>query len=265
MRKRRFLLGWAVGLLLAAICFPVLATAADEGKGPPAGKERTEMPRLRSFWFAGTSNYHIRLEESEQEVDSMLNDTVGRLLPRWTDPTTFKDWSREGRIWDLWVGYGRDLSPRFSWSVYAGGGVGTIVNRERYLPLKTLVMDADFTRKSFLLGASVSFYPLGRPMYQGAGIRNTLRGLRPMAELNVGYTNQTSLAEVRARLPLVGNVVRIRMEDHYHLFWGSPRFGFEAPLSERDSINFLVGYLFFTDHAPEYNGYMFEIFYRRRF
>lgn len=253
-------------------CWVCLCTMALLGAtaSMAAGQESqadAEQPAFKpsSFWFVGTSNYYLRLEESEAQVDGLLNNTVGRLLPRWEDPTTFKDWSNESRIWDLWIGYGRDISPRTSWAIYAGGGAGTIVNRKRYLPLDLLTFDADFTRKSLLLGTSLSFYPCGRPEYFGAGIRNALRGLRPVLELNAGYTNQTNLAEVRARLPILGNVLRIRMEDHYHLLWASPRAGIEIPLSERDSINLLAGYLFFHDHGPEYNGFMLEFFYRRRF
>jgi hypothetical protein len=232
---------------------------------PTSAQESPPEFEPKSFWFIGTSNYHIRLEESEAQIDGLLNNTIGKLLPRWQEPVTFKDWSDEWRIWDLWVGYGRDLGPKSAWSVYAGGGVGTIINREKYLPLESLILDADFTRKSLLIGSSLSYYPWGRPEYRGAGIRNAFRGLRPVSEINVGYTNQTTIAEVRARLPLVGNALRVRMEDHYHLFWASPRFGVEIPLSHSDSLNILVGYLFFTDHAPEYNGFMLEIFYRHRF
>ncbi len=219
-----------------------------------------------SFWFMGTSNYHLRLEESEKRIDGMLNNTLGKVLPRWERPTTFKDWCEDWRVWDLWGGYGRDINAYSSWTVYTGGGIGTIPNGKRYFPLGIpLRLDADFTRKSLLVGSSISYYPWGRPVKKEPGFVASLKAARPVAEINLGYTYQISIGDVKASLPLAGNILHIKDEKRYHLFWLSPRIGVEAPITDKDSLNVLVGYTIMHQHGPEYNGAMLEFFVRHRF
>ena len=227
------------------------------------GAAEAERPYERqSFWFIGTSNYHLRLEESERKIDRMIDDPFGLVVPGWDRPTTFKDWSDDFRIWDLWAGYGRDINPKWSWSVYGGGGAGTIHNRRRLLPLR---LDIDFTRRSVMAGSSVTYYPFGKPRYRGRSYRETFLASRPMLEMNVGATHQTVIGDVRASLPLLGRILRIEDKEKFTLYWTSPRAGVEIPLGERTSLNVLGGYLFFHDHAAEFNGAMLEVFIRRRF
>lgn len=220
----------------------------------------------KSFWFVGTSNYHLRLKESEGEIDTLLNGALALLFPRWDKPTTFKDWSEDWRIWDLWIGYGRDINAKSSWSVYGGGGAGTVSNTERYFPLGIpLKLDVDFARRSILLGSSLSYYPFGKPEKTGRGFKESLKGARPQGELNVTYSHQTRIGDVSAALPLIGSVIHYKDEKKDRLINFSPRLGIEVPVTKDDSINILGGYLFFTRHADEYNGFLLEIFARHRF
>lgn len=264
------------GALAVACCAGARAEdPARDAASPPtdddaAGAAETKTADTRtsaayerqSFWFVGASNYHLRLEESERKIDRMIDDPFGLVLPGWDRPTTFKDWSDDFRIWDLWAGYGRDISPKWSWSVYGGGGAGTIHNRRRFLPLR---LDIDFTRRSIMAGSSVTYYPFGKPRYRGRSYRETFLASRPMLEMNVGATHQTVIGDVRASLPVLGRILRIEDKEKFTLYWASPRAGIEIPLGERTSLNVLGGYLFFHDHAAEFNGALLEIFIRRRF
>jgi len=219
-----------------------------------------------SFWFIGTSNYHLRLQESESKITRELDRTFRPITLGWERPTTFKDWSDDWRIWDLWGGYGRDINEKSSWAVYAGGGAGTVHNSNLYFPLGIPIdLDVDFTRRSLLLGSSISYYPYGRPKKLGRGLKKTLEGSRLMTEMNVGYTHQTIIGDVKASLPLIGEVLRIKDESKYHLFWASPRIGVEMPLTDSDSLNILGGYLLFAEHAREFDGFLLEFFVRHRF
>lgn len=264
------------GALAVACCAGAWAEEpARDAASPPtdhdaAGAAETKTADTRtsagyerqSFWFVGASNYHLRLEESERKIDRMIDDPFGLVLPGWDRPTTFKDWSDDFRIWDLWAGYGRDISPKWSWSIYGGGGAGTIHNKRRFLPLR---LDIDFTRRSIMAGSSVTYYPFGKPRYRGRSYRETFLASRPMLEMNVGATHQTVIGDVRASLPVLGRILRIEDKEKFTLYWASPRAGIEIPLGERRSLNVLGGYLFFHDHAAEFNGALLEIFIRRRF
>ena len=220
----------------------------------------------RPFFFFGTSNYHLRLNESEDKTDRMLNKPFGTLLRNWEDPDTFKDWSDDFRLWDLWIGYGRQFHPKAAWTIYGGGGAGTIPNTKRYYPLFIpMDLDANFTRRSILLGASLRYYPFGAPEYKDRGFAAAMRATRPVLEMNIGYTRQTSIGDVSISLPVGPRLIRIRDEEWLNLFWLSPRAGLEMPLSQNNTLNILGGGLFFHDHTEEFNGFLFECFIKHNF
>lgn len=199
-------------------------------------------------------------------MDERINGPLRLLLPGWEAPETFKDWSDNWRIWDAWVGIGRELNERFSVTMYAGGGAGTVKNSETYYPLFVPVStQVDFTRRSMFMGSSLRWYPFGRPVFEGKGLRNALRGARPLTELNLGYTHQYSEASVGVSLPLVGEVLRIRDRQTYDLILFSPRIGVEFPLSDREFFNIVGGYTWMHEHGAEYNQGLIQFFYVRRF
>ena len=266
MRTTSAIVMAAAAAMLAAAGYA--AEQAPEEAAPNAEKALKEpsTPVKDQFWFIGTSNYHLLLRESEAQIDRQLDTPFGLLLPTWKRPTTFKDWSDDFILWDLWGGYGRDLSPQFSWAIYGGGGAGTVPNRHHYYPLGLpLEMEMDFTRLSLMAGTSISWYPFGRPEKRDGGFFKNLSAARPMFEANIGYSHQVSQAEVTFRLPLLGKVARIKDEKVYDMAWTSPRAGVEIPLTEDTSFNMLGGYLFFSDHSSEYNGTLLEFFIRHRF
>jgi hypothetical protein len=249
-----------VAMLGVCVCMSV-AVAADTD-APPLTLQTPEPWENRSFWFIGTSNYHLRLRESEQKVDTMINGTLGLVIPGWQEPKTFKDWSDDFMIWDLWAGYGRDINAKWSWSVYGGGGAGTVKNADLYFPLS---VDIEFYRMSLLAGSSVSWYPWGKPVKGGRGVVESLRAGRPMVEMNVGYTYQISDADVYLSLPLLRKFIHIPDHQTYHLMWVSPRVGAEFPITNDTSLNVLTGMTFFHKHADEFNHVLLEFFIRHRF
>ena len=245
------------------------ATAAIEadtdGQLTLRGAEEEDGGR-QWFWFAGTSNYRVKLEASEKKIDRMLN-RPGRLLFRgWDDPATFKDWSDDGLIWDLWAGVGFEINKHVSWALYGGGGMGTVKNRDHYRLLGVPVgLRADFTRRSFFLGTSWSFYPWGRPERQGPGLMGSLRGARPVFEANVGFNYQYSLGDVSFSLPLLGRVLHVEDQEEFYLFFVGPRGGVEFPVNDRTTFNIIAGAVWFHDAGDDFNNVLLEFFVRRRF
>lgn len=266
----------AFALLVLAGWTASAAHATDvpaAGKAPesagPARLTLAESPPAftpRWFWFIGTSNYHVRLEESEREIDQRINGMFKLLLPGWEAPDTFKDWSDNWQIWDAWVGIGRELNEHVSITFYAGGGAGTVKNSETYYPFLIPVnTKVDFTRRSMFVGSSLRWYPFGRPVYQGKGLGNILRGGRFLTEMNVGYTHQYSEASVRLSVPVLGEVLHIPDKQTYDLILFSPRIGVEFPLSDRDFFNIVGGYTWMHQHGAEFNQTLIQFFYVRRF
>jgi hypothetical protein len=236
-----------------------------EQPAPALEQAADEKPR-NQYWFAGTSNYHLLLHESEQRITKQMDRPFGLLFPDWKRPTTFRNWSDDFMLWDLWGGYGLDISKKLCWSIYGGGGAGEVPNGRTYYPLGLPVkFKADFMRVSLMAGTSVTWYPFGKPEKVPGGLLQDLKSARPMAEMNIGYTHQISIGDVKLSLPIVGRVVRVRQSDQYDLLWASPRLGVEMPLTKTNSLNILGGYLFMDKHSTEYNGALLEFFIRHRF
>ncbi|MBI5093030.1 MAG: hypothetical protein HZB26_11405 [Candidatus Hydrogenedentes bacterium] len=242
--------------------------AAPPGETPAA--EELEADAENSGWFGilGAMNYHTHLDESERVVNREMNGVFGRVLPSWQEPTTFKDWSEDWKLWDLYLGAGKDIALRWSWQATTGAGIGFISNSKRYRPLGfPLKIDVDFERADVFVETGVNYYPWEKPVFKSnsAGILGILRSTRPYLSLVGGYTWQHAVGDVTARLPLAGRLLHIKQEDEYNLLYVFPRVCLETPISAKDSINVMAGYLAFDDHASEFNSVTVGVFLKHRF
>ena len=249
--------------VLTALLIPIQVMANDE----------TPMRENRWFVFGGLMNYHTRLEESEREIDEQINGVFGKLICGWREPQTFKDWSDAWLLWDGYVGFGRDISPKWDWCVDFGGGAGTVKNRETYHPLGLRLKSAiDFARTEAFVEGTIDCYPWGKPVWAGndsaptgSGIMNAVRSTRPYLSVVSGYNHQTAEADVRLTLPVLGYIVRQKQQDVYDLFYVCPRVSAEMPVSKNNFLNFTIGYAFFTEHPTEFNSVCIGTFFKHKF
>jgi len=231
------------------------------------------IPLNRWFVFGGVMNYHTRLEESERQIDQQINGVLGKLIYGWNAPRTFKDWSDEWLLWDAFVGFGRDIGPKWDWCVDFGGGAGTVKNRDTYYPLGLRLKSAiDFTRTEMFIEGTIDCYPWGKPALArnhsaptGSGIMNALRSTKPYLSVVSGYNHQTSEVRVDLKLPVVGDLVQQKQQDAYDLFYVCPRVSAELPVTKKDFLNFTVGYVFFAEHPREFNSICAGVFWKHRF
>lgn len=225
----------------------------------------------RWFIFGGLMNYHSRMEESERQIDKQINGGLGRLICGWEEPETFKDWSDDWLVWDGYLGFGRDISPRWDWCVDFGGGMGKIENRETYRPLGLKLKSAiDFARTEAYAEGSLDFYPWGKPVLAargqtGSGLMNALRSTRPYVSLTSGYSHQTAEVDVGLSVPVFGRVIRQTQEDAYDLFYVFPRISAEVAVGAKDFLNLTFGYVFFSEHKEEFDSFCTGIFWKHRF
>ena len=77
---------------------------ARAGRGPD--KKAPADARYEKHWMfsMGGSNYYPRLKESEAQINSQINGTLGRVIPGWRRPQTFKAWRDNMLLWDLCFG-----------------------------------------------------------------------------------------------------------------------------------------------------------------
>ena len=246
---------------------------ADTTIAADDGIDELRVYDKRWFVLVGAANYHARLEESEQEIDDNINGLFGKILPRWQEPETFKDWSDDWKLWSLWAGFGRDLSPKWLWAVSAGGGEGTVKNSNTYRPfLIPAKIDVDFTRLEVYLEGTLTWYPWGKPALSenpdgdhSGRLRRAMRGTRPFFDLAAGYDYQEAEADVRVKLPLVGTAFREHQKDDFHLLYANPRIGVEIPIDDKNSVGLSAGYVFFHEHGDEFDAAVFNLFLRHKF
>jgi len=284
----RALLAAIVGVFLLPMAAALAQTdAQDKPKEPPAAAAQAaaqesakEQPAPESaktsdeekewenrwFWFVCSTNYHNRLTTSERQIDKQINGLFGTIFPNWEGVTTFQDWRDNWFMWDLSAGVGRDINPHLAWTVYGVAGTGTIRNRDDYhLLLVPVGMKVNFIRTSLSLGASLRWWPWERAHRDGKGLWSIIKGVRPVTEMNVGYSREISTADVRASVPVVGDLLHIKQTQTYNLGWLSPRAGIEIPLSDKYSINVLGGYLWFNNAQNDFDGWMLEFMFCGRF
>jgi hypothetical protein len=252
---------------------PPVANTDGAGKSQHIDSPSQPKQAFEKQWFifGGLMNYQTRLEESEAQIDAEINGLFGKVIPRWKEPTTFKDWSDDLKLWDAWIGVGRDISPKWNWFVDAGGGAGTIENSERYYPLLIpLTINVDFERTELFAEAGLDWYPWGKPekstnVQTGSGFARSLKATRPYLSLAAGYNHQTAIADVRIDAPIIGQIVRIKDEQSYDMLYLNPRVSIETPITKKTSINFTFGYIFFDEHAEEFNSFASGVFLKYRF
>lgn len=258
-----------------AVPAPTPGAAADTaGKPAPDAAPDKKAPadaRYEKHWMfsMGGSNYYPRLKESEAQINSQINGTLGRVIPGWRRPQTFKAWRDNMLLWDLCFGAGRDISPRFSWMAWTGGATGTIVNKHGYGPIHT---DIRFKRTTGFLTLQGYFYPLGKPD-ASAGGGETLLGkitspfvhAKPYLSLATGYSFVQAEAKVKLDLFSARVFKQTQLENH-HMGQVSPRLGVEMPISKHSSATAeAVYYHFFPAHSDEYSGPSLCFVYKYKF
>ncbi len=269
---------WIMGAVLCIV--PAAADDVKKGETPASqascigedGKDCASSSWMEGWYVVwGASNLFPGLKESEAKIDRLLNRGVGSIFPRWERPTTFKDWRNDMKLWDAFVGVGRPINEKWSWTGTYGYSRGLIQNAKVYYPLgMPLKMHVNFKRSVYFLCGSLSYYPWGVPKLEETDAQRNvlvrmLRGARPYGELTTGYVHVSREGNTWATLPNIARLLRYTDVQHDNLFYLSPRVAVEMPITENDSFNIMVGRLFFTSHSKEYDSTSIYFFHRHRF
>ncbi|HNV20053.1 MAG TPA: hypothetical protein PKM22_00295 [Candidatus Hydrogenedentes bacterium] len=240
--------------------------AASSGFGTSAADERSKW-----FLIFGVANVQPRLETSEAQIDRQINGLLGRAFPRWEEPRTFATWRDEFRVWDLHVGFGRELTPNWVWVSTFGGSLGTVRNEDRYYPLGIPAMfHVDFSRKFWFASTGILYYPWGQAVYEPADgamerFRRSLRGTRPFVGVIGAYLDLRAEAVVKIDLPLTSFDPRIVQKQRTRPVYISPRIGVDVPLTEQDDLVLAAGYLFFCEDGADLDNWSYYVMYKHKF
>ena len=156
----------SLGAVLIVALFAGAASSHGESSDNAASIGNSDSDAVRSLdeerskWFFvfGAANVQPRLKASGKQIDEQINGIFGAVLPRWEEPRTFRDWRDEFRLWDLHVGLGRELSPKWVWMSTVGGSIGTVRNEDRYYPLGVPAMfNVDSSRKIWFASTGMHY------------------------------------------------------------------------------------------------------------
>ncbi len=249
-----------------------IAAAKDAEVPDPGEHEVLQLEDTRDqHWYliVALANVWPRLEESEAQIDRDVNDLLGNLLPRWDEPTTFRDWRDDLKLWDIQIGLGRSLNDRWSVFVTAGGIAGSVTTENAYRPLLfPLHIRSKFRRKVWFASAGVDYYPWTKvdydPNARGNWFTRRIRAARPYVQAATGYVHVRTEGEVRFRAPVLGNLAKVTIDRKYDLCYLSPRIGLDIPVTERGNFALMAGYLFFMQHPREFDTASFYFMYKHR-
>jgi hypothetical protein len=245
------------------------AASSQEPEQSP-GAQKASPWQNRWYFFVGPANVHARLKESEAEINHQLNDTFGRIIPGWKDPTTFKDYSNQLKLWDLHLGLGRDISPKWSWFVDGGGIIGSVKNHDSYwfylAPLKTKI---DFNRNVWFVAGGLDYYPWGKPDLDTSSgsskLTRSLMATKPFFELAAGHVHVKEVADVKFSIKYTPFALSQYKEIRHDVNYISPRIGVETPFTKNDSLVLETGYLFFDAHPSDFNNLSVYFIYHHKF
>ena len=240
---------------------------AAQAAAPQAPAEKEEAWQNRWFFTWGATNLHPGLAESEGRINRLINGTLGRVLPRWERPATFKDWSDDFRIWDLHFGFGRDINQKWAWAVNSAVTSGLVKNNETYRVPMFLKTDIDFKREVLGVIGSVGYYPFGKPALAPNQSRflQSLLGTRPALKLAGCYAFVHTAADIKLSVPGVFHPFKKLDQHDYNLFYISPRIGVEVPVTANNVVGAEVGPQFFTSHSDEFNALAVYVFHKHYF
>jgi len=264
------------GLIVLFFCpFVRAGSPPEKDKSLDQAAKLVESPQTKdkSPWYliVGISNVWPRLEESEHEINRDINSRMRLLLPRWNEPETFADWRDEMKLWDLQVGVGRHLAPKWSAFGVVGGIMGIARTRNGYFPLGLPIqVYTKFERKVWFLASGLDYYPWGKAEFPKESPRQNpiarrLFAAKPFVEAAGGYVNVYTVGQVKIELPFNYDLAKIKHAEYYDLFYVSPRLGVDIPLSENNQLSLMAGYLFFTRHPDEFSSATYYLTFKHRF
>ena len=224
-------------------------------------------------WYLGikASNYRPALKEFERRIDAEIREPLKAILPSWQGVESFKDWSDDSEVWDIWLEGGRDLSPKASWFISAGGTGATIRTNQTYFPVGIpFTTDVRFRGTELGIMGGLAYFPLGKPALDCRSrtwnvVKQAVLRAKPYGEIGVGYTFFRGEGTVTLGLPMLNRLYKNKEEFRFHLLEISPRIGVEFPLNRRDSISLVGSYRFFHGHGAEFDSPAVSAVIKHRF
>ena len=155
------------------------------------------------------------------------------------------------------LGIGYVISNRVALFVelgYAAGPVRTKANDASILvfPLHT---DFELKRAAFVVVPGVDFFPFGMvEQREYHGLKDRLRGAKPMLGLRVPWTYASYEANVKVGFKPFGNLASVKLNDAWGIWSVNGNVGVDVPVSKHHQLNFNVGHSFFGKRDYDFGG-----------
>lgn len=270
----------SLGLPRSASCFALFLTVlAGEGYTPLAWADDTRLhgrnaeacpdreeglasgdkvPAIEPWFFVlGAINSYPRLKATEEEVRWSIKLPFHLASPAFHRLRTFPDFRDDGLIWTPYVGFGRNLSAK--WTVFGQVGLsGTPLCTKDQAPGIVglpFAYDVRFLRTNFLCGLGTTYYPWKMPAaraYSSWGDR--LKNIRPFVTSTVNYNRIGADTKVKAGFVPLANLVRVHHKDLWQSASLSVNAGLSIPLSAASSLAIGGQYVCFADHGSDFSG-----------
>jgi len=220
------------------------------------------------YGFIGIVNNQPRLDSAAKEIDRQINRPFRLLAPGFDDVRTFEDQRDDMAIWNVFGGVGHVLSERwdaFFQAGYAAGEVRTQATDASWL-LAPLHTEVTLERSSAFVGPGLAYYPWGmveRREYESWADR--LKKAKPFATATISFNYLTFEADVKAGPVPFKRLLRKTTSEQWRLWSGGLSLGLDIPATERSVLSLNGQYTFFVDHADDFSGPAFNLYWKRFF
>lgn len=261
----------AIALIIGA-----MPAAFAESPPPPPAPETTQVDaaeityepeedrRLRWYVFVGAVNAYPQMK-SEKYIRNIYDPVMKAIAPGHTDANTVGDLRDDHILLPPQMGFGVQLSKRFTLSIQGGYAAG-LVRTQQDNPSIFLGLpwheDFHIRRGAGYLGAGIDFYPLGTcEQRKYKGFIDRVKGIRPFAGTSVTVTRATYNARVQLGIKGLPNI-GIKLDDKWVLPSLNIHHGFDFPVNDRSAVSVNAGYNHFWEEEDDFEGWAVSMSYK---
>ena len=227
--------------------------ASDVGDG--GGEDSSEDVR-RWFVIFTLANAYPALE-SERLIGRFFNTPMRLLAPGFEDVTTFGDLRDLSLLVMPNLGMGYVVSKRVAVFLELGYGAGPVRTKANDASIFLFPLHTDFEMKraAFVVVPGVDFFPFGMvEQREYHGLKDRLRGAKPMLGLRVPWTYASYEAYVKVGFKPFGNLVSVKKSDAWRIWSVNANVGVDVPVSKHHQLNFNAGHSFFAERDYDFGG-----------
>lgn len=230
------------------------------------GETKLEVHR-RWFIHAGVVNAYPYMK-SEALIRRYYDPIMKGIAPGHDKVNTVGDLRDAHLLLPPQIGWGVNLSKRWSFSMQGGWAAGTVRTQQDNKSILFLAPwheDFKIRRGAYYLGAGFDFFPFGMCEQRDyKGFVDRFKGIRPFIGESVTITDASYHAHAQLGIKGLPNI-GVQLEDRWVLPNLNIHLGLDFPINERGAISVNAGFNRFWEQTNDFQGWAISWEYKYLF